>query len=139
MAALTPEPIDTDRLVREAARPDCGAVALFLGTTRDHHDGRRVVRLAYEAYTPMAIAALERIERDAVARHAIAACRIVHRLGEVPPAHASVAVVVTAAHRAAAFDACRWAMDEVKRSAPIWKQEHFEGGDAAWVEGTKLE
>jgi molybdopterin synthase catalytic subunit len=136
---LTPGRIDSDRLVREAARADCGAVALFLGTTRDHHDGRRVVRLAYEAYAPMALAALERIERDAAARFAIAACRIVHRLGEVPPAEASVAVVVTAAHRAPAFDACRWAMDELKRSAPIWKQERFESGGAAWVEGTKLE
>jgi molybdopterin synthase catalytic subunit len=139
MAELTAEPIDADRLVREAARPDCGAVALFLGTTRDHHGGRRVVRLAYEAYAPMALAALARIEHEAASRFAIAACRIVHRLGEVPPAHASVAVVVTAAHRAAAFDACRWAMDEVKRSAPIWKQEHFDGGEAEWVPGTRLE
>jgi molybdopterin synthase catalytic subunit len=96
------------------------------------------VRLAYEAYEPMARAALERIEAEALRRHAVARCHIVHRLGEVPPGEASVAVVVTAAHRAPAFEACRWAMDEVKSTAPIWKKEHYESGDADWVEGTPL-
>jgi molybdopterin synthase catalytic subunit len=138
VAELVAGPIGIDRMLAEAARPDCGAVALFLGTTRDHHDGRRVERLAYEAYPAMAVPAMERIEREACVRFAVAACRIVHRLGEVPPAEASVAVVVTAAHRAPAFDACRWAMDELKRTVPIWKQERFEDGGAAWVEGTRL-
>ena len=138
MADLTPGPIAIERLLAEAARPDGGAIALFLGTTRDHHGGRRVVRLAYEAYEPMARAALERIETEALQRHAVARCRIVHRLGEVPPGEASVAVIVTAAHRAPAFEACRWAMDEVKSTAPIWKKEHYDSGDADWVEGTPL-
>jgi molybdopterin synthase catalytic subunit len=138
VAELVNQPIDVARLLVEARRPDCGAVALFLGTTRDHHDGRRVVRLAYEAYEPMAVAALERLEREAVARHHVAACRIVHRLGEVPLAEPSVAVVVAAAHRGEAFDACRWAMDELKRSAPIWKKEFFAEGGEAWVEGAPL-
>jgi len=135
---LVHHPIDTDALLDEAAREDCGAVVLFLGTTRDHHDGRRVTRLAYEAYEPMAATALAAIERDACAKFAIAACRIVHRLGEVPPREASVAVVVTAAHRGPGFDACRWAMDELKRSVPIWKRETYAEGDARWVEGTRL-
>jgi molybdopterin synthase catalytic subunit len=138
VADLTPGPIVVERLLAEAARPDCGAIALFLGTTRDHHGGRRVVRLAYEAYEPMARAALERIEADAVRRHKVARCHIVHRLGEVPPGEASVAVIVTATHRAPAFEACRWAMDEVKSAAPIWKKEHYDSGDADWVEGTPL-
>ena len=138
MAELVGGPIDVPRLVSEAFRPDCGAIALFLGTTRDHHRGRRVVRLAYEAYPPMALAALERIEREARARYEIAASRIVHRLGEVPLAEPSVAVVVAAAHRGPAFDACRWAMDELKRSVPIWKKEFFAEGGAEWVEGTPL-
>ena len=111
---------------------------LFLGTTRDHHDGRRVVRLAYEAYEPMARSALAVIEREVCARYEVAHCAIVHRLGEVPLTEASVAVVVAAAHRGPAFDACRWAMDELKRSVPIWKKEFFEEGGAAWVEGTPL-
>ena len=138
MAELTRETIAFDHLTRQAARPDCGAVTLFLGTTRDHHQGRRVTSLAYEAYEPMAMSALGKIEREACAKFEIRSCRIVHRLGEVPLAEASVAVVVAAAHRAAAFDACRWAMDELKRTVPIWKKEFFEGGGDAWVEGTSL-
>ncbi len=138
MAELVDAPIDTERLRREAAQPACGAVVLFLGTTRDHHDGRRVTGLAYEAYRPMAVTALAAIERGAAERFEIATCAIVHRLGEVPIAEASVAVVVAAAHRGAAFDACRWAMDELKRTVPIWKRELFADGDAAWVAGTPL-
>ena len=138
MADLVRAPIAVDRLLAEAARPECGAVALFLGTTRDHHAGRRVVRLAYEAYEPMARAALERLEAEAVSRLGAARCHIVHRLGEVPIGEASVAVVVTAAHRAPAFEACRWAMDELKRTVPIWKLEHFAEGGPEWVEGTPL-
>lgn len=138
MASLTDARIDDAALTAAAARPDCGAIVTFLGTTRDHHEGRRVLRLEYEAYEPMAVAAMERIEREATTRFAIAACAIVHRLGEVPAAEASVVVVVAAAHRGPAFDACRWAMDELKRTVPIWKKEHFEGGGAGWVEGHLL-
>ena len=138
MAELVREPIDLPRLLAAARRPDCGALAVFLGTTRDHHAGRRVVRLEYEAYEPMARAALERLEREAPERFEVASCAIVHRLGEVPMSEASVAVVVAAAHRGPAFDACRWAMDELKRTAPIWKREFFAEGGSDWVEGTKL-
>lgn len=138
VAELTRARIADAALTAAAARADCGAIVTFLGTTRDHHEGRRVLRLEYEAYEPMALDALARIEREALARFAIASCAIVHRLGEVPAAEASVVVVVAAAHRGPAFDACRWAMDELKRAVPIWKKEHFEGGDAAWVEGHPL-
>ena len=138
MAELNTGPIDVAGLIAAARRPECGAVNVFLGTTRDHHDGRRVVRLEYEAYPEMAHAALEAIERATLERYAVVACRIVHRLGEVPVTEASVAVVVSSAHRAAAFDASRWAMDELKRTVPIWKKEFFAEGGAEWVEGTPL-
>ena len=138
MAELVAGAIDAAALIQSASRPDCGALAIFLGTTRDHHEGRRVETLAYEAYEPMALAALGRIESEAARRFEIASCAIVHRLGIVPPTEASVAVVVAAAHRGPAFDACRWAMDELKRAVPIWKKEHFADGDAAWVEGKPL-
>ena len=138
MAELVHSPIDVLAMIDAARRPECGAVATFLGTTRDHHEGRRVLRLEYEAYEPMAVAELARLERDAVARHAIASCHIVHRLGEVPLAEPSVVVVVAAGHRGPAFDACRWAMDELKRTVPIWKKEHFAEGGADWVEGQRL-
>ena len=94
--------------------------------------------LAYEAYEPMALAALAAIERQAAERFPIAACHVVHRLGEVPISEASVAVVVSAAHRGPAFDACRWAMDELKRTVPIWKKERYAGGGEGSVEGTPL-
>ena len=138
MAELVHGPIDVPRILTSALRPDCGAVTLFLGTTRDQHQGRAVERLSYEAYEPMALAALEALESAAMERFAIAGCTIVHRLGEVPIGDASVVVAVAAAHRAAAFDACRWAMDELKRSVPIWKKEFFAGGSEAWVEGASL-
>src|SRR5437773_401917 len=120
------------------SRADCGAIALFVGTTRDHHEGRKVESLSYQAFDPMALAALEAIERQAAKRFDIAICRIVHRLGEVPIIEASVMVGVSAAHRAPAFEACRWAMDELKRTVPIWKKEHYEDGGEGWVEGTPL-
>jgi len=138
VAELTRAPIALERLLAEAALPDCGAIALFLGTTRDHHAGKRVTRLAYEAYEPMALAALERLEAEAVSRDGAARCRIVHRLGDVPIGEASVAVVVTAGHRAPAFEACRRAMDDLKRGVPIWKQEFYDQGGPAWAEGTPL-
>ncbi len=139
MAELVRAPIDAARLIAEASRPDCGAISLFVGTSRDHHEGRRVTRLEYEGYEPMALAALERLERETVARFAIATCRIVHRLGEVPIGETSVVVVVAAAHRAPAFEACAWVMDELKRTVPVWKKEFFAEGDAGWVRGTRLE
>jgi molybdopterin synthase catalytic subunit len=138
VAELVREPIAVERLLAAAARPDCGAIALFLGTTRDHHEGRRVVRLFYEAYEPMALEAMTALEQRTLERFSIALCRIVHRLGDVPPAEASVAVIVTSTHRGPAFDACRWAMDELKRSIPIWKKEQFAGGEESWVEGRPL-
>ena len=139
MAELVRASIDVARLITEASRPDCGAVSLFIGSSRDHHEGRKVTRLEYEAYEPMALAALEKLERDTRGRFEIASCRIVHRLGEVPLAEASVAVVVAAAHRQPAFDACQWAMNELKRVATIWKKEFFAEGGGEWVKGTPLE
>jgi molybdopterin synthase catalytic subunit len=138
VAELVRAPLDVTALLAAAAHPACGAVNLFLGTTRDHHQGRRVLRLEYEAYDRMALEALERLERVARERFQLAHCAIVHRLGQVPVTEASVAVVTSSAHRAAAFDAARWVMDELKRSVPIWKKEHFEGGDTAWVAGHPL-
>ncbi len=138
MAELIHTTIDVGARTGDAARPDSGAIAVFMGTTRDHHQGRRVISLAYEAYEAMALTALDAIERAACERYAITACRIVHRLGDVPPTEASVAVIVTAHHRDAAFDACRWAMDELKRSAPIWKRETFADGGTEWVAGKPL-
>ena len=138
MSELVSGPLDVASLIQAATRPDCGALAVFLGTTRDHHEGRRVASLAYEAYEPMALEALKKLEHATTERFGVASCTIVHRLGLVPPTEASVIVVVTAAHRGPAFDACRWAMDELKRGVPIWKKERYADGTEGWVEGTSL-
>ena len=138
MAELVRAPIEVAPLLAAARRPECGAIDLFLGTTRDHHAGRRVLRLEYEAYERMALAALDALEHAACEKFQLGHCAIVHRLGVVPVTEASVAVVTSAPHRAATFDAARWVMDELKRSVPIWKKEHFDGGAAEWVAGHPL-
>jgi len=138
VAELVRATIDVAQLIAAASRPDCGAVSLFIGNSRDHNEGRKVVGLEYEAYEPMALAALQQLERDTRARFEVASCRIVHRLGAVPLAEASVAVVVAAAHRQPAFEACQWVMNELKRTAPIWKKEFFAEGGEEWVKGTRL-
>ena len=138
MAELTASPIDVAPLLAAAARAECGAVNLFLGTTRDHHDGRAVARLEYEAHEGMALAALRALEDEARERFRLAHVAIVHRLGVVPVAEASVAVVVSTPHRGPAFESSRWIMDELKRRVPIWKKEHFADGGAEWVEGQPL-
>lgn len=138
MAELTRAVIDVAPMLAAAARRECGAVNLFLGTTRDHHDGRRVLRLEYEAYDAMALAALATLERVASERFALAHCFVIHRLGDVPVTEVSVAVVVSSPHRGAAFEAASWIMDELKRTVPIWKKEFFADGDAHWVVGRTL-
>jgi molybdopterin synthase catalytic subunit len=132
MAVLTRDPIDVLALQRPG-RAD-GALCLFVGVVRDHHHGRRVLRLEYEAYEEMALPLLQRIEDEARQRFPVAAVRIVHRLGPLEVGEASVAVAVTAAHREEAFAACRWAIDTVKATVPIWKKEYGEDG-AVWMEG----
>jgi molybdopterin synthase catalytic subunit len=132
MAALTRDPIDLLALQRVA--PADGALCLFVGVVRDHHQGRRVQRLEYEAYEEMALPLLQRIEEEARARWTGSSVAVVHRLGPLEVGEASVAVAVCAPHREEAFAACRWAIDTLKATVPIWKKEFGEGG-AVWMEG----
>jgi molybdopterin synthase catalytic subunit/molybdopterin converting factor small subunit len=111
-----------------------GAVATFAGVVRGDADGRTVLALEYEAYETMAEARLRAIAEQAAARWPLLGLSIVHRLGRVEVGEASVRVVAAAAHRAAAFEACRFAIDELKRSAPIWKKEIYRDGEA-WAKG----
>jgi len=135
VARLQYEAIDTAPLLAGARSDADGAVALFLGTVRDHNAGRRVRHLEYHAYEPMARAELERIEVDAGQRFAVSRVDVVHRLGPLAIGECSVAVVVASPHRAQAFDACRFVIDELKQRVPIWKKEFFEGGEV-WIEGS---
>jgi molybdopterin synthase catalytic subunit len=132
MIEIVSHPIDVAAVVASAGASDAGAIVTFVGTTRDHNEGRRVTRLEYEAYPEMALAEMEKIAADAGRRWPAERVAIVHRIGVVPVSQASVVIAVSSGHRAAAFDACRFAIDRLKRMVPIWKKEHFEGGEV-WI------
>jgi molybdopterin synthase catalytic subunit len=111
-----------------------GAIAVFLGTVRDVNAGRRVLFLEYEAYAEMAEREIEKIVDEARRRFEVTTIDVAHRLGRLAIGDVSVAVAVAAPHRAAAIDACRFVIDALKKTVPIWKREHFEGG-TVWIEG----
>lgn len=126
--------IDAHELERQARTDRDGAVCSFTGTTRDHNEGAAVDQLAYEAYEPMAQSVVGKIVADVLATHAITRVRIAHRLGVVPLGEAAVVVVVSAPHRAPAFEACRAIMDRIKHEAPIWKRERLrDAASERWV------
>jgi molybdopterin synthase catalytic subunit len=129
---LVREPIDLAEL--SGASPADGALALFTGVVRDHNAGRAVLRLEYEAYEEMALREMEAICSEARRRWPISDIRVVHRLGPLAIGETSVAVAVAAPHRGEAFEACRFAIDTLKRTVPIWKKEFYADG-AVWLEG----
>ena len=133
MSRLTRETIDTEELLRRVTVPAAGAVVLFLGTVRELTAGRQTLVLDYEGYPEMAERKLA--ELDAEARHRWSLCEValVHRLGRLELAEASVAVAVSSPHRAVAFEAGRWLIDTLKETVPIWKQENWADGTQEWV------
>jgi molybdopterin synthase catalytic subunit len=133
--ALTEAPLDPAALVAEVGRSDAGATALFLGTARDHSDGKEAVtHLEYDAYREHVEPKLSEIVAEALDRWPVLSVVVEHRVGIVDVGQASVAVAVSSAHRGDAFDAARYVIDELKKRVPIWKREHWPGG-AEWVEG----
>ncbi len=133
-ARLVSEPIDPEPILAQIKRPDDGAVAMFDGIVRNHSRGRRTLYLDYSGYEPMALRKMEQLATDALTRFAIRDVRIAHRLGRLQIGETSVYIAVSSAHRAAAFDACRWLIDTLKTTVPIWKKEYFEDG-AVWSDG----
>lgn len=131
---LVRAPIRVTEIVARLKTPEDGAVSLFEGIVRNHSAGRTTLYLDYEAYEPMALAKLREIGETMRARFAINRLALVHRLGRLEIGETSVLIGVSSAHRAAAFDACRFAIDTLKHSVPIWKKEYFEDG-AIWAEG----
>ena len=125
-------PIDVAALEREVADPAAGAIVSFTGTTRRDNAGRIVLRLEYEAYEPMALSEMRKLASEAIARWKLVRIAIAHRVGVVEIGETSVAIAVSAAHRGEAFEACRFAIDRLKEVVPIWKKEHFEGGEV-WI------
>jgi len=132
MFRVTKEPIDLNELVRYVTDPEAGAIATFIGTTRNNNEGRKVIALDYEAYPEMAEKELARIGYDALKQWPICRMAVVHRLGPVQIGDASVIIAVSSAHRDAAFAASRFAIEEIKKTVPIWKKEVFEGGEV-WI------
>jgi len=131
---ITREPIDIPGLRTRLLEGDSGAVVIFDGVARNNTKGRPTLFLEYEGYTEMALRMLEQIGCEARERWAINRMGIIHRLGRIEITESSVVIVVTSAHRGIAFEACRYAIDRLKKIVPIWKKEYFEDGEV-WVEG----
>ncbi len=131
---LTRAPIEREALAASVKAPPDGAVVVFEGIVRNHSGDRETLYLDYEAYEPMALAKMREIAAELRERFAIDSLAMVHRLGRMQIGETSVLIAVSAAHRAAAFEACRAAIDQLKRSVPIWKKEYFADG-AVWAEG----
>ncbi|HZM27702.1 MAG TPA: molybdenum cofactor biosynthesis protein MoaE [Gemmatimonadales bacterium] len=136
MSFLRDEPLDLGRLVATVSAPERGAVVCFVGTVRDHHEGKSVLRLEYSAYQPMAEAECGRIVAEARNRWD-ATVALEHRTGVLEAGETSVAIAAAAPHRTAAFAACRYVIEEVKRRVPIWKREHYTDGTVGWVDPTQ--
>ena len=134
--AVTAAPLDLQALIDEVggASTADGAVASFIGLVREQNQGRRVSFLEYEAYEPLAIRALQLITEEARASWADTRIGVHHRIGRLELGEASIIIVAASPHRAHAFAACRYTIERVKQIVPIWKHEHFEGGDV-WLEG----
>ena len=133
-ASIVREIIDTAGALARIKHGEDGAAVVFEGVVRNQTRGRRTLYLDYEAYEEMALAEMEKLAEQALKQFAVRDVALVHRLGRLEIGEASVLVVVSSAHRAAAFDACRWLIDTLKRTVPIWKKEYFEDG-AVWADG----
>jgi molybdopterin synthase catalytic subunit len=129
---VTEQAIDTDAILAAVGDPGAGGTTLFVGTTRNENEGRVVKRLEYEAYEAMAVEEMRRIGEEITRRWGMVAVAMVHRVGVVPVGQVSVAVAVSAAHREEAFAACRYGIDTLKATVPIWKKEYYQGGEH-WV------
>ena len=131
--AVTSEPLDADALIALVGAQGDGAVVTFAGLVRDHNQGRRVRFLEYDAYEPLAVRALQRIVAEAAELWPSARVAAHHRIGRLEIGEASIVIAAASAHRADAFAACRYTIERVKQIVPVWKHEHFEGGDV-WLD-----
>ena len=135
MIRITDQVIDPHQVLGSVGSRRDGAKILFLGTVRDHNEGRDVHGLRYEAYPAMAETVLAEIVGEAVERFGTEAISVVHRTGALDLGDIAVAVVVASPHRAESFDAARYVMEELKRRLPVWKEEKYSDGDVGWVKG----
>jgi molybdopterin synthase catalytic subunit len=132
---LTAEPLSIQACADWVMTPEAGGIDMFIGTVRNATKGKAVVRLEFEAYAPMAVNEMTKIATDMLTKWPLHKVLIHHRTGVLPIGEIPVIIAVSAAHRAAAFDACRYAIDTLKQTVPIWKKEFFEDGEQ-WVTPT---
>lgn len=137
-ARVTDEPIDPARVMAQVGSAGDGAVLLFLGTVRNHAEGRAVTGLRYEAYLPMAREVLEQLAREAAGRLGSGGVAAVHRVGALDVGEVSVALAVSSSHRAEAFEVAKIFMDDLKVRLPVWKRERYVDGGESWVDGSAI-
>lgn len=130
-------PVDLAKYINYVSAPQAGAIATFSGTTRDTFDGKKVVELRYEAYVPMAIRRINSICSSARSSWNLHAIAVAHRLGPVPVGETSVFIAVSSVHRVDSLEACKFLIDELKASVPIWKKEVYENGEV-WKENSEF-
>lgn len=135
MFLITTRPLSLDAAWEAVRRPGCGGICLFVGTVRDTHEGRRVASIGYSAFEELAGREFDRIDGEARSRWGISALYIAHRTGRLGVGAPSVIIAASSAHREEAFSACRYAIEELKRRAPLWKEEFYEEGGKAWISG----
>lgn len=136
LVRVTSEPIGSEEVVAFVADPGAGGTCVFLGTVRDRSDVGDVTGLTYEAWEELAVRRIEELGAGLFERWPLRRVAIVHRIGELAVGDVSVAIAVGAAHRAEAFEACRDAIERLKRDVPIWKKEHLVSGESEWVMGS---
>jgi molybdopterin synthase catalytic subunit len=134
MIQIVESSIDRRKVVDSVASPASGAIITFDGTVRDNARGKQVTHLSYEAYPEMALKELQKIRDQAMLRWALNEVAIIHRIGRMEIGESSVFIAVSSAHRGDAFEACRFAIDTLKTTVPIWKKEHYQDGEV-WIEG----
>ena len=135
MVKIVKEPIDIPSVLSYVTDPEAGGIDLFIGTTRNNAQGKDVLYLEYEAYPEMALPMMERLAAEISAKWSLKKIAMIHRIGRVDIGEASVLIAVSAPHRKEAFEACRYAIDTLKKTIPIWKKEYFKDG-SKWVDGS---
>ena len=138
-SGIVRRPIDPSKVLQSVVDPEAGGIVLFVGTVRNQTGAERVKRLEYEVYRPMAQRRIRVLEQEIRKRWPVKSITMIHREGELKIGEVSVAVAVSAVHRREAFDAARYAIEQIKRSFPIWKREKLQGSRYSWVSGTPIQ
>ena len=135
---ISKNPLDLQRILDESEDPSCGGLVIFSGTIRDHNEGKDVEGISYDAHPELASKVLEELEHEVLKKFDIKQCRLQHRIGHIGLGEPSVYVVTRSVHRADAFEAAKYAIDELKERAPIWKEEHYADGQKEFLKGQPM-